>query len=69
MNATTGVGGTQLNTKPEELFGSRVGPYLIRSLLGEGGMGVVYLAEHELIGRKAAIKMLAADVAGDSESV
>jgi serine/threonine protein kinase/HD-like signal output (HDOD) protein len=69
MTAPTGSGGAQPEAGPESLFGSQVGPYRIRSLLGEGGMGVVYLAEHELIGRKAAIKMLAADVAGDSEAV
>lgn len=34
------------------------GPYRIRSLLGEGGMGVVYLAERDDIGAVAAIKLL-----------
>jgi len=32
--------------------------YKIKKTLGEGGMGTVYLAEHELIGRKVAIKSL-----------
>ena len=32
--------------------------YEIKSLLGEGGMGNVYLAEHSHLGRKVAIKML-----------
>ena len=35
-----------------------IGPYRIRSLLGEGGMGVVYLAEREDLGSRAAIKVL-----------
>jgi serine/threonine protein kinase/tetratricopeptide (TPR) repeat protein len=34
------------------------GPYRIRRLLGEGGMGVVYLAQREDLGSLAAIKIL-----------
>ena len=34
------------------------GPYRLRSLLGEGGMGVVYLAERRDLGSMAAIKLL-----------
>jgi serine/threonine-protein kinase len=34
------------------------GPYRLRSLLGEGGMGVVYLAERRDLGSLAAIKVL-----------
>ena len=36
----------------------RFGPYRIREMLGEGGMGVVYLAEREDLGSRAAIKIL-----------
>ena len=36
----------------------RFGPYRIRELLGEGGMGVVYLAERQDLGSRAAIKIL-----------
>ena len=32
------------------------GKYRILSLLGQGGFGITYLAEHTLLGRKVAIK-------------
>lgn len=38
-----------------------VGPYKIQELLGEGGMGKVYLAEHSLLCRPTAIKILSGD--------
>lgn len=41
--------------------GLRLGQYAIRDVLGSGGMGVVYLAEHETMRRKVALKVLKAD--------
>src|SRR5499426_67407 len=47
--------------------GTRLGRYEIRSKIGEGGMGEVYLAEDTLLRRKVAIKFLSSDVVQNRE--
>ena len=59
-----------LPTPPTDtLLGQTLGSFRVISLLGEGGMGRVYLAEHVLIGRRAAIKVLAAEIADNEDFV
>src|SRR3954468_22759909 len=40
------------------MIGETFGSYRVTDKIGEGGMGAVYLAEHTLIGRKVAVKVL-----------
>src|SRR3569833_4734945 len=46
-----------------------LGPYRIVSKIGEGGMGAVSLAEHTLLGRRAAIKVLLPALSSQREIV
>src|SRR5947208_665241 len=47
--------------------GSELAGYRINTMLGRGGMGFVYEAEHMLLKRKAALKTLTPELAGGTE--
>ncbi|HEY6101339.1 MAG TPA: serine/threonine-protein kinase, partial [Anaeromyxobacter sp.] len=49
----------------DPLIGSRVGSFDVVRLLGRGGMGTVYLAEHPVIGSRVAVKFLHESMASD----
>lgn len=52
---------------PGMLVGKQLGHYQILSFIGAGGMGEVYAAEDQRLGRKVAIKLLLAGIAQDED--
>jgi len=42
----------------DPMIGQAIGNYIVQSRVGDGGMGVVYVANHPRLGRKVAIKVL-----------
>ena len=63
--ATIGAGvGNRIRDRSMNI--DELGPYSLKAPLGSGGMGDVYLAEHRLLKRLCAIKLIHPDKAGDS---
>ena len=58
--------------KPRDLplpIGTSLKGYHLDEVIGRGGMGTVYLATHALLGRRAAVKVLASDLIEDQSFV
>ncbi len=64
LGATVGVY-TIGSLRREAFEARRLGQYRLKHRLGSGGMGEVYLAEHQLMKRPCAIKLIRPEKAGD----
>ncbi len=56
-----------LHPAAETLVGKQLGPYAVLKELGQGGMGIVYLAEDIRLKRLVSLKALAPEFTGDEQ--
>lgn len=60
----------KVSSGPDRMIGQLLdGKYEIESLCGRGGMGAVYRATHVGTGRRVAVKVIAPELAGNSEFI
>src|SRR5439155_26795243 len=53
----------------DPVIGANVSGYVVKARLGVGGMGIVYEGHHEVIGKRAAIKVLRPEFAENPEQM
>lgn len=67
---TAVVGVHMINQLRRQVFAAKqLGQYRLKQKLGSGGMGEVYLAEHQMMKRPCAIKLIKADKTGDPQAL
>lgn len=68
MTAIVGVG--SINHLRREAFEAKqLGQYRLKHRLGSGGMGEVYMAEHQMMKRPCAVKVIRPEKAGDPKTL
>jgi serine/threonine protein kinase len=69
LSSMTGIVGVySINALRREAFvAKQLGQYRLKKLLGAGGMGEVYLAEHQMMKRPCAVKVIRPEKAGDPQ--
>ena len=67
--AMTGIVGVHTigALRREAFVAKQLGQYRLKKLLGSGGMGEVYLAEHQMMKRPCAVKVIRPEKAGDPQ--
>src|ERR1051326_77694 len=59
QSPAAGVEATRFQTAEERLIGTQIGPYKLLQQIGEGGMGIVYMAQQERpVQRTVALKII-----------
>src|SRR5262245_53191510 len=59
VDATEGIGARPSSTPASENIGTAIGPYKLLEQIGEGGMGLVFVAEQtEPVRRRVALKII-----------
>src|SRR5262245_53024429 len=67
LSTPAAVPAGQITLSGGSLIGQSVGPYVISSRLGAGGMGEVFRARDQKLGRDVAIKILPAAFTSDAD--
>jgi serine/threonine-protein kinase len=68
--AAATVGVYTIGTLRREVFAAKqLGQYVLKQRLGGGGMGEVYLAEHKMMKRPCAVKIIRPEKAGDPQTL
>jgi serine/threonine-protein kinase len=67
LAVTTGTAGVHVigSLRREAFTARQLGQYRLKERIGAGGMGEVYLAEHEMMKRPCAVKIIRPEKAGD----
>jgi len=69
VNYMTPLENNESKSKVDPVLAMTIGNYQVTKKIGEGGMGSVYLAEHPLIGKKVALKVLHPEFSSNQDVV